>query len=53
MSEMNSLTQCNLDGTFKFKQCNDQECRCVTKDGIPISDFKSSLDQSESMNCGI
>jgi hypothetical protein len=25
MNEINNLTQCNEDGSFKFKQCNDQE----------------------------
>lgn len=54
MQETNGQTECNInDGTFKAKQCNDQECRCVTKDGIPISDFKSSLNESQHMNCGI
>ena len=52
ISLVNNYTQCNEDGTFKTKQCNDQECRCVTKDGIPISGFKAPANESEYMNCG-
>lgn len=52
MRETNGQTECNKDGSFKSKQCNDQECRCVTKDGIPISDFKAALNESQFMNCG-
>jgi hypothetical protein len=49
--EINPESQCDADGAFKVKQCNDQGCRCVTKYGIPISDFKASLADSEYMNC--
>ncbi|CAF0833091.1 unnamed protein product [Brachionus calyciflorus] len=44
-------TECDEDGYFKPKQCNEQECRCVSADGFPISDFRTNISESEGMNC--
>ncbi|RNA27777.1 cysteine-rich motor neuron 1 -like [Brachionus plicatilis] len=49
--EINANTECNEEGKFLPRQCNQQECRCVTQDGIPISDFKANVSDADQMNC--
>jgi hypothetical protein len=51
IKEIDEQIECNPDGSFKPTQCNDEECRCVTKYGTPISEFRANLSDSDRMNC--